>query len=484
MITDDFGILIVDDEPDLVSSVRRILRLDGYRVDTASSLAELLDRDNWSDYFAILLDRRLPDGIADQTILRIKEFAPSVAVIVVTAYADLDGTLAALHYGADDYFLKPLDPDHLRARLKRLVTSRRTEEALKQQQSFSQLILDTTRAVIMVLDSDSRVLQINQYFEKLCGYQQDELLGESVIDRLIPDHYAKEAERHLAVSYAESYEQGTSHPLRTKTGEEREIAWWNAPLKDEQGEVMMLVCAGLDMTEHNRLQTQLIQSERLAAIGEAMAGLAHESRNALQRSQACLDLLSEQLEDQPDSLELLESIQRAQDDLHRLYEKVRAYAAPIHVRPQDRDISEIVRKAWDDVVAVHGERNARLEELISCNDLHCEVDAFAIGQVFRNIFENAQQACSDPVEIHVDYTDIVHTAWPTISISIRDNGPGLPPEKPERVFDSFFTTKTEGTGLGMAIAQRIVQTHGGRITANSNSEQGAEFVVTLPRKQP
>lgn len=483
MTNQEFAVLIVDDQPDLISGVRRILRLDGYRVDTAASIAEMLNRDNWSEYFAILVDRRLPDGTIDSMLPKLTGLAPDAAIIVATAYVDLDGAMAALHHGAEDFLLKPIDPEHLRARLRRLANQRRAEAELIHERAFAQMILDTTRALILVLDRDGRVLRINRYFEELCGYQEAELVGKFVIETLIPKANAANAAHDLASSYRETYMQGTPHSIRTKTGAICEIVWWTAPLKDEQGEIVQLVCAGRDMTQYNQLQEKLIQSERLAAIGEAMTGLAHESRNALQRSQACLDLLSDQLKDRPESLELLESIQRSQDDLHRLYEEVRAFAAPIQIRPRDDDVGDILRQAWEDVATVRNTRDAHVTECSKCDDLHCELDAFSMGQVFRNIIENAFQACGDPLQVHVEYAEVTHQGSPAISIAIRDNGPGLQLEHAERVFASFFTTKANGTGLGMAIALRVVQAHRGQITVNPDCKQGAEFVVTLPRKQ-
>lgn len=483
MTEQQFAVLIVDDQPDSVSSIRRILRLDGYRVDTASSMSELFNRDSWSNYFAILLDRRMRDGTADQILQRLTKLAPGTAIIVVTAYADLEGTLAALKYGAEDFLLKPVDPEYLRNRLRRLADLRRKEAELIHERAFAQLILDTTRALILVLDRDGIVLRSNRYFEEVCGYAEVDLTGKSMIDTIIPDHYLTEAHRHLAACYLETYEQGASHPIHTKAGDECEIAWWAAPLKDEHGEITQLVCAGHDMTAYNRLHGKLVQSERLAAIGEAMAGLAHESRNALQRSQACLDLLGDQLLDRPESLELLESIQRSQDELHRLYEEVRAYAAPIQLCPHRRNVDDILRKAWGDLVTVRDHRDVLFDERPECEDLRCEVDGFSLRQVFRNILENALQACEDPVGIKVVYSETIETRSPALVIAIRDNGPGLRPEHAAEVFSSFFTTKTNGTGLGMAIAQRIVQAHGGQITLNATLKEGAEFVVTLPRKQ-
>ncbi len=488
MTSQEFAVLLVDDQPDLVSGVRRILRLDGYRVDTAASIAELLDRSNWSDYFAILLDRRLPDGMIDKVLPKLATLAPDASIIVTTAYVDLDGALAAIHSGAEDFLLKPVDPIHLRARIKRLADQRRTQADLVRERAFAQLILDTTRALILVLNPNGQILRINRYFEELCGYRQEELDGQSVIEALLPIQSIAFSEHDLARAFDGHYQQGSVHPVRTKAGTICEIAWWGAPLKDDNGKILQLVYTGRDMTEYHRMQSQLVQSERLSAIGEAMTGLAHESRNALQRSQACLDLLSDQLHNNPDSLELLDSIQRSQNDLHRLYEEVRAFAAPIRIRAEVCDLPKVLRKAWADVATIQNHRDLCLHEPAVCENLLCELDAFAMGQVFRNIFENALQACDDPVHVDIKYTEINYTeigsqGSPAIAVTIRDNGPGLLPEHAQQVFRSFFTTKQNGTGLGMAIAQRIVQAHGGSLTVNTDCDRGAEFVVTLPRSQ-
>src|SRR6185295_18076690 len=99
--------------------------------------------------------------------------------------------------------------------------------------------------------------------------------------------------------------------------------------------------------ELKQAQDRLLQSERLAAIGEMMTGLAHESRNALQRSQSCLEMLEMEIQDRPAALDLLARIQKAQDHLHRLYEEVRGYAAPLLIRRETLDIRNVLRETWD-----------------------------------------------------------------------------------------------------------------------------------------
>ena len=105
-----------------------------------------------------------------------------------------------------------------------------------------------------------------------------------------------------------------------------------------------------------------------------------------------------------------------------------------------------------------------------------------MGQVYRILLENALAACSDPVEIALRYATCTLGGRPAVSLTIRDNGPGLAPHHPENFFEPFFTTKTKGTGLGLAIARRIIEAHGGIIGIGAGDGPGAEFVITLPRE--
>ena len=119
------SVLLVDDEPDILSSMSRILRQAGYHVDTATSIAEATDRENWSDYFAVLLDRKLPDGLSDDLIPKIKRLAPQAAIFVITAYADLESSLASLRNGVEDYLLKPIEPKRLEETVNKLIEKKR-----------------------------------------------------------------------------------------------------------------------------------------------------------------------------------------------------------------------------------------------------------------------------------------------------------------------------------------------------------------------
>jgi hypothetical protein len=232
-----------------------------------------------------------------------------------------------------------------------------------------------------------------------------------------------------------------------------------------------------DVTARKQAEERVRQAERLAAIGETMAALVHESRNALQRSKASLEMLLLEVEDRPEAVKLVARAQKAQDDLHRLYEEVRQWAAPLTVRRETCNLRDLWQEVWCLVKQAHPARDARLVEEIACQSLVSEVDQFLMSQVFRNVFENALEVSPAGSAITIRCSDAA--GCDEILIAIRDQGPGLTPEQQRRIFEPFFTTKAKGTGLGMAIAHRIVQSHRGAIAVSS--PQGAQIEIKLPR---
>lgn len=353
-------ILAIEDDTDTLANMRDILELDGYQVDGASRVSEALHRSDWSQYSAILLDRRLPDGTAEDLLPRLVKLAPNAAVLVVTAHADLEGTLTALRHGVSDYILKPINPDALLSSLHRISRVREAEERAQ-------------------------------------------------------------------------------------------------------------------------------QAERLAAVGEMMAVLAHESRNAFQLAGANLDLLALLLDGNDEASKLVERIRKQQTRVSHLFEDVRGYSAPIQLDLQPTDISDLIQSTVAQVRMLNPDRKLQINVNADSSDagpLSASIDSSRIEQVFRNLLENSIAACPDPVEITIDCSVCVRINGirkSFVEIRFRDNGPGLSRECRRRLFEPFFTTKSKGTGLGMAISHRIIEAHGGSISVvSSDGSGGAEFLIALP----
>jgi signal transduction histidine kinase len=203
----------------------------------------------------------------------------------------------------------------------------------------------------------------------------------------------------------------------------------------------------VDVTEMRQAEGRALQGERLAAIGQAMTSVIYEGRNALQRGQACLEVLALESKDRPKALDLIARAQRALDDLRQLHEDVREYAAPIRLECRECNLGTAWRGAWADLEPVRRGRTAMLCEDFSGSNLHVVADPKRLTQVFRNLLENALAAALDPVEVVISAAASELNRRPALTIVFRDNGPRLKSEQARRAFDPFYTTKAKGTGL-------------------------------------
>jgi PAS domain S-box-containing protein len=478
-------VLVVDDDPDQRANLCDILELDGYHIETAGTVAEVSARRDWSDVDAVLLDRRLPDGTAEGLLPQLRRRAPHAAVLIITGYSDLQGAIAALRQGAADYILKPINPDALRASLARVAERRRLTQAKERSDTAFRALVEAAPCLILILRSDHTVAYFSPFAEETTGYRAAEVLGKNYLDTfLCPDcrpGVAENLRRALQGVPLRGYERR----LLCRDGSQRWVLWNVQGLADYEGGPALLM-VGVDITTLKHAQERTLQAERLAAIGQMMTGLAHESGNALARSQACLEMLVLEIHDRPEAMDLVARIQKAQDHLRQLYEEVRGYAAPLRLEREPCPLAAVWRQAWTNLAVLRQGRQAQLHEVCDGVDVRAAVDPFRLEQVFRNIFENALAACRDPVQITIACAETALERQPALRVAVGDNGPGLNPEQQRRIFEPFFTTKTKGTGLGMAIAKRIVEAHGGQIGVGPRSEgdPGAEIVITLPREAP
>ena len=355
---------------------------------------------------------------------------------------------------------------------------------MRQERDFAESLIETAQAIVVVLDTAGRIVRTNPYLEELSGYQQDEIRGKDWFTTFVPERDRPRRREIFAQTMAGTKSRGFVDPIVTKSGASAPSTGRARRSRTPLGRTLGVLAIGHDITELRAAQQRALQAERLAAIGEMMAGLTHESRNALHRGQVCLEMLALEVEDRPEALRLIARLQQAQDDLHTLYEDVRDYAAPIHLERRVCDLAETWRAAWAHLAPLREGREAVLREESGGLDLHGAVDPFRLEQVFRNLLENSLAACRDPVEITIHCTPAEIDGHPALRVAVRDHGPGLGPEQKQRLFEPFFTTKTKGTGLGMAITKRIVEAHGGRIAVGEDGGPGAEIILTLPRGSP
>lgn len=477
-------ILIIEDDPDARANLRAILELDDYAIEQADSIAEALEHPALEAVEVILVDRKLPDDHVLDSLIELRGKTPGAALVIITAYADLQGAIEAIRHGAADYILKPVNPDSLRVRIGRLVHQRRLAQAKERSEAVFRGLMETAELMVAIIrPEDHAILYFSPPAERLSGYLAQEVQGASFVERIVcqTDQAAFVASCQEAVDGAS--QRQTEGRIRRRDGSILRTLRTIRYLPDYDGAPALLII-GQDISELKQAQERALNSERLAAIGQMCAGLAHESRNALQRSQACLEMLDLRLRDRPDLKNLIDRIQQAQDDLHRLYEDVREYAAPIRLSIGDCDLADVWRRAWCHLERQYAGKRVVFSERQDGVDLNCQGDAFRLEQVFRNILDNSLAACAELPEtlIQVAAEPAAIEGRDAVRIAFRDNGPGLTAEQEEKLFDAFYTTKTHGTGLGMPIVRRIIEAHGGRAGVGQRN-RGAEIILTLPRRQ-
>jgi len=250
-----------------------------------------------------------------------------------------------------------------------------------------------------------------------------------------------------------------------------------SPLRDDADRVIGSVINFTDLTELRRLEQQFRRAERLVAIGQIAAGVAHEIRNPLASISGSIELLRQSPQASDDDKTLMNIVNREIKRLNDLITDLLDYASPRPKEAVDFDLGVLVRETLQ---VARGEQAFADVEMSSHTDepLSLHADPSKLRQVVWNLLRNAADAAgAGGKHVRVEVRGFLDVA----TITVEDDGPGIAKEKLQRIFDPFFTTKKQGTGLGLATCHAVVSEHGGRIDVDSDLGKGTKMVVTLPR---
>lgn len=232
--------------------------------------------------------------------------------------------------------------------------------------------------------------------------------------------------------------------------------------------------------ELSRKNRQLRRRERLAALGELAAGVAHEIRNPLGGIQMFASLLRKDLQDRPDALRIVEKITTGVSRLESIVTQILDFGRPSEPEPQRVRLDALIGEVIDLCAAHPRPRPVRITAE-AVEPVTIVTDGTLLGRALLNLALNAADAAAEHAG-SVAHVCLAVTTEPDgrVTISVSDNGPGIAPEMLDRIFNPFFTTKDHGTGLGLAIVHQIAEALGGSIQAANRPEGGAVFSLSLP----
>ena len=498
-------ILLIDDEPDIVRVLGISLKADGYEVIPALSGAEGLEAFAREKPPIVITDIKMPgmDGI--EVLEKIKALDPDTEVIIITGHGDIDNTIEALKYGASDFINKPVRDEALSIALKRarekLEIKQKLREyttdlekkieaataELRRQTSFQTKLIRSSNDGIVATDQDLKIVIYNPGAEKIFGYRQSEILYKMTADELLP---AEIADPFLAARSGDSSIKDFAWretEITAKDGQRIPVKFSGSILR-ENGNDMGTVAFFQDLREIKRLEKELLQAERLAAVGQTVAGLAHGIKNILHGLKGGSYLVDVGIKNN-DTAKLAkgwETVKRNIDRTSSLVMDLLSYSKEREpeyepCRPNEiaADVCELVQtKARENNVAIIRQFDDSIGEVA--------MDPRTIHEVLLNLMSNAVDACLFDEDTTKKWQVRLTTArekGDIIRFEVEDNGVGMSEETQRRLFTSFFSTKGHrGTGLGLMVSRKLVEEHQGTIEVRSQPGKGTVFTVRLPFK--
>jgi two-component system NtrC family sensor kinase len=352
-------------------------------------------------------------------------------------------------------------------------------ELAKSESRYRHLFEDASDA-IMTFDSLGRFTSVNDAGEEISGYSRDELMGR-FFGPLLPLSELPRAVLEFRKALSGQPGQFESVVVR-KDGERRHITiTYSCPQRSRE-----VLCLIRDATEEKQLQHQLVQSEKMGAIGQLVSGVAHELNNPLASITAFSQLMLSDgnltAEDRHATEVIASESRRAARIVHNLLTFARQHKA----EKTYADINQVIENTLElrgYELSVHG---IHIERLYANPSPSTMADAYQLQQVILNLVTNAEQAMAGIDAAHHRMTVRTRRDGEIIRIEVEDTGPGIAPDSLERIFNPFYTTKPvgHGTGLGLSISLGIISEHGGRIWAENVASGGAKFCVELPRVAP
>ncbi|MBP2642778.1 MAG: atoS 3 [Firmicutes bacterium] len=348
-------------------------------------------------------------------------------------------------------------------------------QSLMNARTLNENIMYSIADGVITVDTAGIITSVNNAAEKLTGFGRAELIARPYAEVFCEGKNFNSMFLDTLVNGTNYIGMETDYPVKEKT---IQISISTSRLKDSSGEIIGAVVVFQDLTEKRSMQAQVLKAERLAALGELMAGVAHEIRNPLTAIKGFVQYLTT-ADSERERQEYMPIIIKEVDRVNRVIETLLYFARPTTNNYSKVDINSLIEETLVLVKNINTLHKAQFELKLNKEIGLIEGDAEQLKQVLLNLLINAVQAIEEQGKVGIE-------TWrkeKAVGFSITDTGSGIKAEDLDKIFDPFFTTKASGTGLGLAVVQRVIQAHFGQVNIESKAGEGTTVTIALPVMQ-
>lgn len=504
----DLKIFIIEDDPVSVKFVSNLLTnvltkdpLDVKHLDSAGTLKEGLAalKDDFFD--VILLDLDLPDSKGINTVEVINTHFPAIPIVVITgAYEDGLGLKAVAH-GAEEYLLKgKYDVVMLNKAITYALQRKKVENALRYSEEKYKMLIENLKDVVVRLSIDGTIEYCSPVITEFAGFTVDEMCGTKIDDYFAEDAEIKKLHEIIYRIIFDKSVMTEEFVFRPKHRAPFWVEMTGKPVTTEH-DTITVQCVMRDITERKQAeeqvrcayeelketQAQLIQSEKLSALGRFSSGIAHEVKNPLAIILGGIEYLSVELADSSgDVTEALEKIKASTMRADKIICDLLQYARPSELERHKTVVLDVLNETISLLKYRKSFKHIDIRKIIPNPKLTIDADSNQIQQVLLNILMNALEALPDGGVITIGVIERIISdldpVRPSCVIEVHDTGAGINEDDMARLFEPFFTTKRDiqGSGLGLSMSKMIVNNHGGIMSIKSKKGFGTTVLVALP----
>ena len=358
------------------------------------------------------------------------------------------------------------------------------DEKIKTQQKYLLNILNDSADGIVSLDENDRIVTWNKGAELIYGYKPSEIVGRP-LETLIPDHLKKsgEVEKMNKILRENGFLRHYETERTTKEGRKIVVDITKTLMKNDKGKIVGSSAIIKDITERRELEKRLVQTEKLTAMGQIAANIAHEIKNPLMGISGSVQVLMKKYKSYPSMVDTLSKVFEQVQRLDSTLKGLLSFARPQTPYFSKQEVNEIIEQILFFITPQARDKNIEIIKDLSGEIPQISLDPDQIKQVFLNIILNALHAMPDGGQLKILTSNSNGGSGRKVKIEIKDTGTGIPDEIKDEIFKPFFTTKLKGTGLGLVITRNIVKEHGGDISFSSEVNRGSSFEITLPIEQ-